>query len=172
MAKVTERKRNKRLSEKLYDLIEKEGVHLRRGRYLLHFQRSGEGFQGRLHPANLLGATNPLQLAEEQEGHEVAPTSNSLCTKFEVASSSAYHAARESGLIALPLERTLRDYTHWVTMKDGVQVEVIQQLKKLIRFAGLRETICPVSGRNEGMKWLTFQERHWRTHRVLQLGRG
>ena len=28
MAKVTERKRNKRLSEKLHDLVEKEGVHL------------------------------------------------------------------------------------------------------------------------------------------------
>ena len=119
MAKVTERKRNKRLSEKLHDLIEKEGVHLRRGRYLLHFQRSGEGFQGRLHPANLLGATNPLQLAEEQEGHEVAPTSNSLCTKFEVASSSAYHAVQESGLIALPLERTLRDYIYPLGNHEG-----------------------------------------------------
>ena len=36
--------------------------------------------------------------------------------------------------------------------------------------ARMSRTICPVNGRNEGTKWLIFQERHWRTRRVLQLG--
>ena len=44
-------------------------------------------------------------------------------------SSSAYRGIMESGLISLPSERTLIDYTHWITPHSGVQYEFIEHLK-------------------------------------------
>lgn len=57
---------------------------------------------------------------------------------LKYASSGAYRIVRESGLITLPSEQTLRDYTHWVTMKDGVQVEMVQQMKKSLEFDDMK----------------------------------
>ena len=37
---------------------------------------------------------------------------------------------RQSGVISLPSERTLRDYTHWISIKDGPQSEVIRHIQK------------------------------------------
>ncbi len=47
-------------------------------------------------------------------------------------SSTAYRAMRESGMIALPSERTLYDYTHWVKLHTGVQYEFVERLKSLL----------------------------------------
>lgn len=44
-------------------------------------------------------------------------------------SNSAYRGIRQSGVIALPSERTLADYTHWVTPHTGVQLEFIEEFK-------------------------------------------
>ena len=40
---------------------------------------------------------------------------------LKYASTIPYHAIQQSDVIALPSERTLRNYTHWVTTKDGSQ---------------------------------------------------
>ena len=45
-------------------------------------------------------------------------------------SSGGYHALRRSGLIALPSERTLSDYTHWLRAGVGFIPEVDVQLVK------------------------------------------
>ena len=45
-------------------------------------------------------------------------------------SSSAYRAVRESGIIQLPSEHTLSDYTHWATAHSGLQVEYVEHFKK------------------------------------------
>ena len=47
-------------------------------------------------------------------------------------STSAYRAMRESGIINLPSERTLYDYTHWSSPHSGVQPEYIQELHSLL----------------------------------------
>ncbi len=47
-------------------------------------------------------------------------------------SSTAYRAVRQSGLIRLPSERTLTDYTHWANLHTGVQYEFIEQLKEIL----------------------------------------
>lgn len=47
-------------------------------------------------------------------------------------STSAYKAARLSGAIHLPSERTLSDYTHWATPHSGVQLEFIEEFKRLL----------------------------------------
>ena len=59
---------------------------------------------------------------------------------LKYASTSAYRAVQDSGLISLPSERTLRDYTHWTSIKDGPQVEVLQHIKKTI---GMDEMSSP-----------------------------
>ena len=49
---------------------------------------------------------------------------------LKYASTTAYRAVQQSGVIALPSERTLRDYTHWVAIKDGPQSEVFIAYKR------------------------------------------
>ena len=46
-------------------------------------------------------------------------------------SSSAYQGIVRTGLIALPSERTLIDYTHWITPHSGVQYEFVEHSSKL-----------------------------------------
>ena len=48
-------------------------------------------------------------------------------------SGSAYRAVRESGMLSLPSERTLSDYTHWVKPHSGVQLELIERFQSLLQ---------------------------------------
>lgn len=50
------------------------------------------------------------------------------CLHLKFISSGCYHALRASGLITLPSERTLRDYTHWIRAGVGFIPEVDTQL--------------------------------------------
>ena len=47
-------------------------------------------------------------------------------------STSAYKAVRQSGIIHLPSERTLADYTHWSTPHAGVQIEYIKRYSSML----------------------------------------
>ena len=47
-------------------------------------------------------------------------------------SNSAYRAMRESGIIHLPSERTLSNYTHWASPHSGVQLEFIELFKSMV----------------------------------------
>ena len=51
----------------------------------------------------------------------------------------AYRTATSSGFLALPSERTLRDYTHWCSTHSGVQFEYIEQAKKVMSQQGVSE---------------------------------
>lgn len=53
-----------------------------------------------------------------------------LCLHLRFKSSGAYHALRSSGVITLPSERTLRNYTHWIKAGVGFQQAVDDQLLK------------------------------------------
>lgn len=52
------------------------------------------------------------------------------CLHLKFISSGGYHALRRSGLITLPSERTLRDYTHWIRAGVGFIPEVDALLVK------------------------------------------
>ena len=52
---------------------------------------------------------------------------------MKLLSSAAYHSLRTSGFIELPLERTLRDYTHYFKSTTGFQDEVDEMLKKEVK---------------------------------------
>lgn len=58
------------------------------------------------------------------------------CLHLKFKSSSAYHALRSTGVLTLPSERTLRDYTHWIKDEVGFQASVNRQL---IKEAKIRE---------------------------------
>eukprot|EP00731_Ephydatia_muelleri_P009301 Em0004g1639a len=51
------------------------------------------------------------------------------CLSLRHRSSGAYEAIRDSGCLKLPLQRTLRDYTHYVEAKCGFSVEIDSMLK-------------------------------------------
>ena len=61
------------------------------------------------------------------------------CLNLKLLSGAAYHAMRTSGFLALPSERTLRDYTHYFTSKVGFQNEVNQQLMSEVDSLSLPE---------------------------------
>lgn len=48
-------------------------------------------------------------------------------------SGTTYKAVRQSGMIRLPSERTLSDYTHWATPHNGVQLEFIERFQSLLQ---------------------------------------
>lgn len=52
------------------------------------------------------------------------------CIHLKMLSSSCYKSFRSSGVIQLPSERTLRDYTHVIKAKAGFQSDVDEQLSK------------------------------------------
>ena len=67
------------------------------------------------------------------------------CLKMKLTSSAAYSAFRSSGLLMLPSERTLRDYTHWMKAKPGFQIEVDRQLiekAKLDTIPDYKKYVC------------------------------
>lgn len=45
-----------------------------------------------------------------------------------LASPKAYNIIRESGVVSLPSQRTLKDYTHWFKPEIGYQTETFTQL--------------------------------------------
>ena len=60
------------------------------------------------------------------------PLAIRFALNIKYLSSSAYRGIRQSGVIALPSERTLADYTHWVTPQVGVQLEFVEELQTLM----------------------------------------
>ena len=57
-------------------------------------------------------------------------------------SNSAYKAARLSGAIKLPSERTLADYTHWATPHSGVQLEFVEEFLRLLEDVTCGHHLC------------------------------
>ena len=60
-------------------------------------------------------------------------------------STSAYRATRLSGVINLPSERTLADYTHWTTPHCGVQLDFIEEFLRLLADVPCGQHHCALS---------------------------
>ena len=76
---------------------------------------------------------------------------HSLVVRFALnlkyMSSSAYQAVRQGGIINLPSERTLSDYTHWASVHSGVQIEFIEHFKYMLEdeVSSSQLQICAIS---------------------------
>ena len=70
------------------------------------------------------------------------------CLHLHMLSSAAYNAIRSSGVITLPSQRTLRDYTRWIESGVGIQPEVtaqlVQEAKKPTHQEDLRSHVAVV----------------------------
>ena len=56
------------------------------------------------------------------------------------ASTSVYHMVSSSGLLNyVPSERTLRDYTHWCSVVDGVHIPFIEHEKMVMKDEGMSQ---------------------------------
>ena len=64
---------------------------------------------------------------------------------LKYASTAAYRAVQQSGVISLPSERTLRDYTHWLSIKDGPQSEALQHVQECMNLTSDSEDYFALS---------------------------
>ena len=73
-----------------------------------------------------------MKISEVKDARHVRwhPAVLKWCLHMKFLSSGAYHALRQSGIITLPSERTLRDYTHCIRAGVGFIPEVDFQLVK------------------------------------------
>ena len=55
------------------------------------------------------------------------------------ASSAAYRTVASTGLLSLPSEWTLRDYTHWCSVQNGVILPFIQKAKRVMAQQGFQK---------------------------------
>ena len=62
-----------------------------------------------------------------------------FCVYLRHQSNKAYETLRQSGVISLPSQRTLRDYSHAVKAEPGFSNEVDQQLMLAAKVATSRE---------------------------------
>ena len=71
-----------------------------------------------------------LKASQIQDSRQLRwyPAMIKWCLYLKFISSGAYHALRKSGLVTLPSERTLWDYTHWIRSGVGFMQEVDAQL--------------------------------------------
>ena len=60
-------------------------------------------------------------------------------------STSAYKAIHQSGIIHLPSERTLSDYTHWSTPNSGVNLEFIEEFARMMGDIPSAQHCCTLS---------------------------
>ena len=81
-----------------------------------------------------------LEAASRDKKHvKWHPSMIRWCLYLRHKSSKAYDVVRESGAIALPSQRTLRDYTHHVKAYTGFSVEVDQQLAQAGKLTTCKE---------------------------------
>ena len=68
------------------------------------------------------------------------PTLIKWCLNLKLISSAAYHTVRSSGVLTLPSERTLRDYSNVIEGKAGFQAEVSRELASEIKLSTLQDS--------------------------------
>lgn len=120
----------KRLEDKVTKLIEKEGVFLQPedttdvSNIVTEMQQRVEDSFPDGSPQRIVWEQQRLY---NQSKDRRQMRWHSLLIRFALnlkyLSSSAYRAVHQSGLISLPSERTLADYTHWTSPHTGVQLE-------------------------------------------------
>lgn len=129
-------KRVERLKSKISDLVGKSGVSI--GEMSSDFTDILHEMTGKVHEQNHEGSFRHLFWDEQIKALSKSDSRQirwhlaliKWCLHLKFISSGAYHALRNSGVITLPSERTLRSYTHWIKAGTGFQPAVDDQLLK------------------------------------------
>ena len=82
---------------------------------------------------NVLATTNEGQISQKQARYSVAFCNNHVVSIPALSSSGAYSTLNKSSVIALPSERTLRDYRHFASSTPGFSRDVNLQLLDLVK---------------------------------------
>ena len=134
----------KRLEDKVTKLIEKEGVLLQPddtadvSNIVTEMQQSVEDSFPLGSPQRIFWEQQRLyNLSKDRRQMRWHPLLIRFALNLKYLSSSAYRAVHQSGIISLPSERTLADYTHWTSPHAGVQLEFIEE------FIAMLESDCP-----------------------------
>ena len=69
-----------------------------------------------------------VQAAKLTDNRQMHPQMIRWCLHLKLCSGGTYTSLRESGVLKLPSERTLRDYTHHIPPMSGFQKEVFEML--------------------------------------------
>jgi len=97
-----------------------------------------------------------LKLSDKHQLHW-HPAIIKWCLHVKYRSSSAYHAIRSTGVLTLPSERTLRDYTHCTTERCGFQKHINLELIKEANVQEEKDPLCGfISRRNEDQRRFSF----------------
>jgi len=79
-------------------------------------------------------------ITKKSELNEMGSCDNSMVPLLHhLSGSSAYEMLRESGVIMLPSQRTLRDYTYYTKNACGLSEDVDRQLMEVANFQSCAE---------------------------------
>ena len=129
----------KRLEDKVTKLIEKEGVLLQPddaadvSTVVNEMQQNVEDSFPPGSPQRIFWEQQRLyNLSKDKRQMRWHPLVIRFALNLKYLSSSAYRAVHQSGIISLPSERTLADYTHWTSPHAGVQLEFIEEFLAML----------------------------------------
>lgn len=143
----------KRLEDKVTKLIEKEGVLLQAddaadmSTIVNKMQKKVEDSFPSGSPQRIFWEQQQLyNQSNDKRQMRWHPLVIRFALNLKYLSSSAYRAVHQSGIISLPSERTLADYTHWTSPHAGVQLEFIEQFLAILeRDCSHRQHHCALS---------------------------
>jgi len=137
---------NERLRERISVLTERDGVAVDDA---LHHDLLGimeDHTQSILDDSNKgsfkeLFWQQQMQAAKRKDPRQMKwhPQMIRWCLHLKLTSGGGYTTLRESGLLKLPSERTLRDYTHYIPPCTGFQEGVAEQLREYAKIDQLEE---------------------------------
>ena len=134
-AKVA-KKEVKRLKERLKELGEKEGIYVNNDLHSDLTEIIGDQ-TNEVRKAFSPGTFARLFWEQQMEARctdsrqvRWHPMIIKWCLSIKLRSSSSYSAFSNSGVLVLPCDRTLRDYTHFVKAQAGFSLEVDKQLQR------------------------------------------
>ena len=144
----------KRLEQKLKEVTEKDGVSLD-GTFQHDFDSILSDSTDDIRKHYPLGTFQRIFWDQQVESLKLKdkrqirwhPMMIKWCLSIKLRSSSTYNALRSSNIIALPSDRTLRDYTHFIKAQTGFSNEVDQQLQreaKLDSIPDFKRHVCLV----------------------------
>ena len=139
-------KRNERLKETISQLAQQSGVSVD-GTFHGDFVAIMEEFNDHVREKTTEGTfqrmfwDQQLQASKLGDSRQMKwhPSMIRWCLYLKLSSGGAYTTLRDSGVLKLPSERTLRDYTHHIPPATGFQEEVFEELKSDAKLEQLEE---------------------------------
>lgn len=137
---VLERKKVTRMKKKVKNLMEKDGVQVSKGtnddlKEILkeNFSQISEKYPSNTFHRIFWNQHSQAASAKDVRGVRWHPAVIRWCLYLRHISGKAYETLRNTGVLRLPSQRTLRDYTHYVSAGMGFSAEVDKMLMDTLK---------------------------------------